>query len=266
VSISPRLVDIHCHMLPGIDDGPRDWEESLVMARMAVADGMATVIVTPHQLGNHRDNEGRTIRDRTAHFQQFLDQHGVPLCVLPGADVRIEPDLIQKVRAGEVVTLADRGRYVLLELPHEIYLPLEGLLNNMHRAGLVGILSHPERNAGILREPRLVGPLVEAGCLMQVTSGSLLGHFGPESQKLSEWLLAEGLIHFVATDAHGSTARRPLLRRAFDRVAELAGHQVACDLCCSNPENIVADQPVAAGRHRPNRVGLPRWFRWKRAS
>ncbi len=253
------FVDIHCHILPGIDDGAADWDQSLAMARLAEADGISTIVATPHQLGNHGRNDGRTIRTRVAQLQQFLEQNGLRLRILPGADVRIEPEMIGKIRAGEVLTLADRGRYVLLELPHEMYLPLNRLLQDLHRASLIGILSHPERNLGILNNPKLVGPLVDAGCLMQVTAGSLIGTFGPEVQRLSERLLADGLVHFLATDAHSPKSRRPLMRRSYDWVVELAGHEAARELCCRNPACLVADRVVEPGRRKPNRPSLMGW-------
>ena len=111
------LVDIHCHLLPAIDDGATDSAESLAMARLAVADGITTVIVTPHQLGNYGRNAGEAIRTQCRQLQEFLDGHGVALQVLPGADVRIEPDMIRRIRAGDVLTLADRRKHVLLEVP-----------------------------------------------------------------------------------------------------------------------------------------------------
>ena len=262
---SEPLVDIHCHLLPGIDDGAADWDESLAMARMAVADGITAVVATPHQLGTHRQNHGQAIRDRTTRFQQQLDRHRVCLQVLPGADVRIEPDMIERIRTGDVLTLADRGRYVLLELPHGIYVPLDGLVRSLQRAGLVGILSHPERNAGILRQPGLVEPLVDAGCLLQITGGSLSGRFGPEVQRLAERLVGGGLAHFIASDAHSTRLRRPLLRRAFDRVVKLAGHETACELCCRNPAAVILDGNVVSGRRGAKRSGLAGWFRRNRA-
>lgn len=103
------FVDIHCHILPGVDDGPNAWEQSLEMARLALADGTATVIATPHQLGGYPQNHGEMIRQRTRELQQALDREGIALTVLPGADVRIEPELVAKIRAGAVLTLADGG-------------------------------------------------------------------------------------------------------------------------------------------------------------
>jgi protein-tyrosine phosphatase len=261
----PAFVDIHCHLLAGLDDGADDWDESLAMARLAVSEGIRTVIVTPHQLGNYAHNRGETIRVQTARFQEFLDDEGVDLTVLPGADVRIEPDLVSKIRSGDVVTLADQRRYLLLELPHEVYLPLDRLLAELSAAGLAGILSHPERNQGILRQPGVVARLVDAGCLMQITAGSLAGTFGPQVQALTEHLVAQGLVHFVATDAHGVKARRPLMRRAFQRLTELVGEQTAGLWCAVNPACVAQGRPVARGRRRPAAAKAGGWFRWGKA-
>ncbi len=258
------FVDIHCHMLPGLDDGAVNLGVSLAMAEMAVADGIGTVIVTPHQLGNYSCNRGETIRAYASRFQRELDQRSIPLRVLPGADVRIEPDMIPGLQAGDVLSLADQRRYVLLELPHELYVPLESVLSGLRSAGMVGILSHPERNQGILRDPQIVGGLIEAGCLMQVTAGSLVGSFGPEIQEFSEWLIQEGLVHFLATDAHGTTNRRPIISRAFHRAAELIGQEQAERLCCHNPSAVASSGEVVAGRLRTP-AGVGTWFRRRRA-
>ncbi len=259
------FVDIHCHLLPGIDDGAESWDESLAMAQLAAADGISTVVATPHQLGEYRQNDGDTIRASCRQLQELLDQQGVPLQVLPGADVRIEPDVVGKIRAGEVLTLADRGRYVLLELPHEVCFPLDRLIRGLDAAGLTGILSHPERNQAILCQPHLVEPFVSAGFLLQVTAGSLAGSFGPQVKGVAEWLVAQGLAHFVATDAHGWQSRRPRMRRAAERVAEIAGQRAAAELCYGNPRRVADDRVVARGRRKPKGVGLARWFRCSRA-
>ena len=111
--------------------------------------------------------------------------------------------MLKLVQQGEVLTLADRRRHILLELPHELYVPLDRLLAELRGAGIVGVLSHPERNAGIMANPAVVDGLVDAGCLMQITAGSLLGSFGRTSQAVAEQLATRGLVHFVSTDAHG---------------------------------------------------------------
>ncbi len=263
--LSQTFCDIHCHLLPGVDDGAVSWEETLAMARLAVADGISTVVVTPHQFGGCAENHGELIRAQTTRLQQFLLQQEVPLRVLPGAEVRIEPDLVRKLQSGQLLTLADRRRHVLLELPSEIYLPLDRLVYQLGAVGMVGILAHPERNLGIVRQPRVLEPLIEAGCLLQVTAGSLIGAFGPEVQELTQRLVRQQLVHFVATDAHGTKSRRPLLRRAFDCVARLAGEATAVDLCCRNPALVAAGKSVTLPRRRPTKEQPAGWFRWSKA-
>jgi protein-tyrosine phosphatase len=154
-----------------------------------------------------------------------------------------------------VLTLGDHGRHVLLELPHELYLPLESIVERLARHKLVAILSHPERNEGILRRPDVLEPVVNAGCLVQVTAGSLCGTFGEPSQRLAESLVVGGLVHFVASDGHGAKARRPLMRRAYERLCELVGVDLASEYCCHNPALVAAGRSVPVGSiaRRPRR-------------
>jgi len=259
------FTDVHCHLLPGIDDGAKSWDESVDMARMAAADGTETVIVTPHQLGSYGHNDGDAIRARTRQLQALLDERSVPLTVLSGADVRIEPDLVARLRRGEVVSLADRMRHVLLELPHEMYIPLDGVLEDLRTAGMVGILSHPERNLGLLRRPQLLTPLLENGCLMQVTAGSILGAFGRDCRETAERMLQQGQVHFVATDAHGARSRRPLMQRAFERVAALMDRETAVDLFCRNPACVAGGRDIERASSKPRR-NIRSWFGRRKAS
>lgn len=245
--MSQGWVDIHCHLVPGIDDGAQDDAELLAMARIAVVEGVDTVIATPHQLGGFRHNRGDEIRKRVQAVQELLNANRIPLVVLPGADVRIEDKMARLLESGEVLTLGDHGKHVLLELPHEFYSPLEPVLEKLDSLGMVGILSHPERNRGILRQPELVAPLVEAGCLMQVTCGSLAGSFGAECQRVAERFVSQGLVHFLATDAHGSKARRPLFGPAVARAMELVGEQATYLMCRENPRLVALGRDVAAG-------------------
>ncbi len=266
-SVEP-FVDIHCHLVPEIDDGAKSWAESFAMAEIAVADGITTIVVTPHQLGTYAHNSGDLIRQKTAELQAELDAHEIPLEVLPGADVRIDDGMVLGLRRGTVMSLADHHRHVLLELPHELYFPLDGVLEDLRRNGMVGILSHPERNQGLLKDPGLIEPLVDAGCLMQITASSIIGGMGPGPQAMAEWMLANGFVHFLATDAHGPKSRRPLMTRAFERVVELTDWEAAIDLCCRNPAAVADGQEVAAGRrgtYGKKRGGFVTWFSWRKA-
>ncbi len=265
MSLEHPFVDIHCHLVPAIDDGAKSLDDALAMADIAVSDGIETIIVTPHQNGSYAHNRGDTIRSRVTELQQDLDHHQIPLTVLPGADVRIEDGMIEGLRSGDILTLGDRGRHVLLELPHELYFPLERVLDGLDGANMVGILSHPERNQGILKQPALVESLVDYGCLMQITAGSLMGTFGASCQEMSRWMLKQGLVHFIATDAHGPRSRRPLIRRAFEFTAELVGDEVAAALCCENPAAVAAGDDIEFVAPPVKKLGFPNWFSWRKA-
>lgn len=255
MSAPEPFIDIHCHLIPAIDDGSQSWEDTLEMADMAAQDGIGAIVCTPHQLGNYAHNHGDMIRERTYELQRVLDEHGIGLIVLPGGDVRIEETMVDKLCSGEVMSLGDHRRHVLLELPHEMYFPLERLLEDLRSVGMIGILSHPERNQGILQQPEVLPPLVDRGCLMQVTANSLTGTFGTQLQQFTENLIVQGLVHFVSTDAHSPKSRRPLLRRAYDHVTRLVGEEVALDLCCRNPGCIAAGEDIPLGR-----VAIPREY------
>lgn len=263
--MSLPFVDIHCHMVPGIDDGAQDHADSLAMALLAVDEGFETTIVTPHQLGSFARNQGDDIRSRCQELQELLDANAVPLRVLPGADVRIDDGMIDKLVSGEVVTLGDHRKHVLLELPHELYLPLEPILESLDRHGMVGILSHPERNHGILRKPSLIEPLVEAGCLMQVTAGSLMDGFGSASKALAEQMCKKGLVHFLATDAHGPRARRPKMKDAYARACELAGEAAANKWCREFPALVAQGKSVPGGLVKTETPKRSAWSFWSKA-
>ena len=259
----PPLVDIHCHPLPDLDDGASSWDEALLMAQLAANDGITCLVATPHQLGAFGQIHGDMIRNRTAQLQQRLDRQGVTLRILPGAEIRIEPDLALRIARGELLSLADRRRHVLLELPHDVYFPIERVLVELKAAGLTGILAHPERNQAIRSKPEILAALVRGGCLLQVTGGSLLGTFGPDVQQFASRLIQQGLVHFVSTDAHGSRARRPLLARAFQAVANLANEAMAVDLLSRNPGCVAEGRDVASAA--PRRSSPGGWFSWRKA-
>jgi protein-tyrosine phosphatase len=159
---------------------------------------------------------------------------------------------------GDVLTLGDHRRHMLIELPHEMYLPIDSLLAEFAARRMTAILAHPERNHGIMRQPELLGTVVDAGCLTQITAGSLCGTMGSDTQQFSEWMIGEGLIHMVATDAHGPRTRRPLLGRAFARICELVDEPTAIDLCCRVPARVAAGRTVTTGRRSVRRRGG--WF------
>ncbi len=255
------LFDTHCHLLPSLDDGPPDWAESIGMAWGAVADGIGGVVATPHQLGSYSANTPDAIRQTTGEMRRHIEGRGVPLQVFPGAEVRLEPDLVHRIRTGDVITLADRERHVLVEMPHEIYVPFENMLDQLRRAGLVAVLAHPERNSGVRRKPEVLRSLVHRGCLLQITAGSLLGKFGGGVRQLAEQLIGNGWVHLVATDAHRVRGRRPVLGGAYQKITRFWGETTAATLCVDNPRRIVEGNDTVPVRPNVHRRFWGSWFR-----
>ena len=241
------FTDIHCHIIPCIDDGAKNIGESILMANKAASEGTKALIATPHQLGSNSRVTPDAIKNGVCLLQNQLDAENIELAVLPGADVRIDPELPKLLRQGKVLTLADRGKHVLLELPHDAYFSLEPLLRSLRKQGLVGILSHPERNRGIIRDPDVMWDVVEAGGLLQITAASLTGAFGSSCQEIAELAVDEGLVHFIASDAH-DTKRRPFgMRDAYDTICDMAGEKLADLVCCENPSRVFDGDDVKGG-------------------
>ncbi len=204
------MFDLHCHILPGIDDGADSWEESLEMARISVDSGVRTVVATPHMSPDLHPDQ---VNSLVAEFELRLSSRGLPLKVVPGMEARLEPELPELLREGRVLPLA--GRFVLLELPH-FSLPVYtgDLLFRVMLAGYQVILAHPERNPRVMENPELVFEWVSRGMLVQVNSGSVLGKFGSRVRQAAESLAKAGMVHFLGSDAHGAAGRRPDLAEA----------------------------------------------------
>ena len=241
------FTDIHCHIIPNIDDGSASLTDSFSMAKVAKSDGTNSLIATPHQLGTNRGVTAAAIRNGAAALQEKLRREEIGVTILPGADVRIDPELPKLLKQGKVLTLADRGKHVLLELPHDTYYPIDQLLKALRKQGLVGILSHPERNRGIIKDPDVMWEVIEAGGLLQITAASLTGAFGSSCQEIAELAVDEGLIHFIASDAH-DTKHRPFgMRDAYDTICDMAGAKLADLVCCENPARVFEGDDVQGG-------------------
>ena len=241
------FVDIHCHICPSIDDGASTENESLKMAEQAFSDGTRAVVATPHQLGSNSRVTTEAIKNGVSQLKTKIESECIDLRIAPGADVRIEPELPKLLKQGKVLTLADRGKHVLLELPHDTYYPLDKLLKSLRKQGIVGILSHPERNRGIIKNPDVMWDVIEAGGLLQITAASLTGAFGSSCQEIAELAVDEGLVHFVASDAH-DTKHRPFgMRDAYDTIFDMAGEELANLVCCENPARVFEGDDVKGG-------------------
>ena len=224
------LTDLHCHMLPGIDDGSRNVAQSIEMARIAVADGIDTTILTPHHLNGVYTNRADQIRDAVGELQHRLREAGVELELLPGSELHLVPELPDELADGRALTLGDHGRAVLVELPvHTVPMGAETVLEQIIAQRLVPVIAHPERNSELRRTPERLADWIDMGCLGQVTAQSCIGRFGEGVQRAAETMIRAASIHVVASDAHRdrrripqiTPAREPIRRWTSERVATL---------------------------------------------
>ncbi len=233
------MIDLHCHMLPGIDDGAADMAVSLEMARMFAADGVSIVACTPHILPGLFHNTGPQIRQAISQLQAAIDQEGIPIRLTTGADNHVVQDFVAGLQSGHLLSLGDT-RYVLVEPPHHIAPPqLEELFFNILVSGYVPILTHPERLTWIRDKYDVMVELAHRGVWMQLTAGSLTGSFGRGPKYWSERMLAEGLVHIIATDAHDIKHRPPILAKGRDAAAKLVGDEEAWNLVMIRPQGII---------------------------
>jgi protein-tyrosine phosphatase len=240
------VIDLHCHILPGIDDGASDIEVSLAMARLAVAQGIQTTGCTPHILPGVYHNSGSSIRQAVATLQERLAGESIPLRLVTGADVHMCPDFVLGLRSGRLISLAD-SRYVLVEPPHHTAPPhFESFFFSLVTARYVPILTHPERLSWVPSHYDAIGRLVRAGVWMQITAGSFAGAFGRNALYSAQRMLDEGCVHLIATDAHDTARRPPDLARGFEIVAKRAGVEEAQRLVLTRPLAVLQDQPPSS--------------------
>jgi protein-tyrosine phosphatase len=244
------MIDLHSHILPGVDDGSPDLSTSLAMARMAVEDGIKVMACTPHFMPGLYNNDANDIRHRVAAFSQQLTAHKIPLRVVVGGDVHIRSDVVEVLHAKRALTLNDT-RYVLLE-PPQVIMPLrfEDFIAKMVMAGFIPVITHPERLSWIEQQAAILPRLVLAGAWMQITAGSLTGRFGKRPLYWAQRLLQTGLVHIMATDAHNLGSRPPRLAHAVALAAREVGTVEAQNLVVTRPrfvlENHVMQLPLAA--------------------
>ncbi len=239
------FTDVHCHCLPGLDDGPTDLTEALELCRALVSDGITQVVATPHQLGRF---DGRCaaglVRRAVADLNRILRENNIALTVLPGADVRLDERIPQLLDSDAVLTVADGRRYLLLELPHEVFLDPQVLLQPLREKGITAVITHPERHEFLARNSTYVSRWLEYRPCLQITAGSLLGYFGPESTEAAWAFLHMDLAVVIATDAHDVAGRRPCLAAAYQHLRRQVGQSAADTVCVENPRRLVAGEEL----------------------
>jgi protein-tyrosine phosphatase len=254
------LVDTHCHLLPHMDDGPSSWEEAVSMCRIAWEEGVRGVAATVHQNEHWPQVTRAGILEGTAELTRRLAAADIPLAVYPAAEVMVAPDFEDAWRGGRLVTMADRGQYLLIELPHRVYLEIQGLVSQLVEQGVRPILAHPERHPELLNHEQAVEDLIARGCLLQVSAASIAEGRSPEiSQGVRRWARRR-MIHLVGSDGHSSTRRPPGIRAAHEELARWEGRAYADQVCSANGMAVLEGLPLYFRGPKPKRT----WGRLER--
>jgi protein-tyrosine phosphatase len=236
------MIDLHCHYLPGIDDGPATMPEALALARAAVADGITHAVLTSHVHPEQFPNQRRNLEIATAEFAAQLAQAQIPLNVRMGGEARLCPELIDLLAANQVPFLGEVAGYriLLLEFPHQI-IPVGSMqfIKSLFKLKIRPLIAHPERNKAIMANPDKVREFTEAGCWLQLTAGSLAGRFGAQAEQTAFKLIDEGWNCLTATDAHNLNNRPPRLSEGKEALRKRYGDQVAHSMVFEKPAQII---------------------------
>jgi protein-tyrosine phosphatase len=236
------MIDLHCHYLPGIDDGPDTLEEALDLARAAVVDGITHAVLTSHVDPERYVNQRSNLQTAFAEVSQHLSAAGIALDVRLGGEARLCPELIDLIADNQLPFLGevDGWRILLLEFPHQM-IPVGSVrfIYSLLKLKIRPLIAHPERNKAIMAHPERIQEFTDAGCWLQLTSGSLAGRFGPLAQTIAFQLVEEGWHCIAATDAHNLTNRPPLLSEGRDVLRNRYGDAIAHSMVVQRPGNIL---------------------------
>ncbi|MDA8307930.1 MAG: hypothetical protein M0Z81_14000 [Deltaproteobacteria bacterium] len=235
-----KVIDFHCHILPDLDDGAPDWEHSVEMARIAVADGISGIVCTPHLSPVFPDNDRKAVMASVEQLRIRLRKAEIPLELYPGAELAIDSDLGEKIKSNEVMTINDNRNVALIEMPVETIPPnIERFFWSIQSTGIDIVLGHPERNPCLMKDPSILFRWIQRGVMVQVTASALAGKHGHQVRDFTVNLLKRRMIHLVASDSHGPTRRRPGLSAARAVVESVIGKEEAHKIFCENPQQLL---------------------------
>lgn len=251
------MIDIHSHILPGIDDGAQTEADSLAMARAAVEDGIHTIIATPHHKNGAFENVKENILTYTSILNELFKSEDIPLTLLPGQETRINGDMIEDIQNGELLTL-NHTKYLFVEFPTaNVPAYASQMLFDIQVAGYKPIIVHPERNQELIERPGKLYDFVRKGALTQVTAGSVVGKFGKTIEKFSHELIENNLTHFIASDAHNTTTRQFWMHDAFSAVDHIHGQEISY-LLLENSQLLIENMNV--NKIEPSQIKKKKFF------
>lgn len=239
------MIDLHCHLLPGVDDGSKSMDISLKLANDAVRDGIDYALLTPHHMNGVYLNHKRAVIQQTQEFQMELDRHKIPLKVFPGQEVRINGDLLTALDQDDILFADEGGRYLMLEFPdNDVPSYTSTMIYELMQRRIIPVIVHPERNTKIMKQPDILYDLLSRGCLSQITAGSYVGTFGHKVQKFSKQLIQTGQAYVFASDAHDLPNRKYEMNNAFKKLEVEYGNSYVKRFE-NNAKNIINGEEIA---------------------
>ncbi|MBF8984601.1 capsular biosynthesis protein [Lutibacter sp. B2] len=239
-----KIIDCHCHIVPEVDDGAKDLEEAIKMAKIAYKDGIRTIINTSHFYDPTQFVTGNELKRKVEAFKEKLKEEKIEIEILHGNEAYISLELPMYIEEKKVFTL-NNSKYLLMELPlQEMPMYINEVLYKIQLKGIVPIIAHPERYVKVIEDPTIVKDLIEQGALIQVNAGSIRGSFGQDIQKTAKTLIKHNMVHLIGSDAHSSRSRRPTLSKAFDLVSEIMDEDYAKKIFYHNPNAIIHNEEI----------------------
>lgn len=238
------MIDIHCHILPCMDDGPEHLDAAIRMCRMAAADGVRTIVATPHFSPGAYEFDHTMLTAATNLLRVAVQRDGLDLSILTGSEVAVTPELASHLKQQRFLPI-NGGRYFLAEFrPLSVPANWDTFLISMMGSGFVPIIAHPERNVWFMYHPEALSFVVQNGVMLQVTAASITGRFGPDVRDFCSYLLKRNLVHIIASDAHSADFRPPRLSAAVELAADIVGAEKAEAMVTSVPDAIICDKDI----------------------
>lgn len=251
------LVDMHVHLLAGLDDGPRTPEDALAMCAAMVGEGVHMSVALAHQNERYPDVTPQRIRAAVRELVQGLRERNIGLTVFPCAEIAAHPELEAAWRNQVHLSVADRGHYLLVEMPHGVFVDLRFIAKALAERGVRLILAHPERHPELLHEPDAIEELIQLGCLVQVSAASITEPASRQDARALKSWLKRGVVHLLGSDGHSLRRRPPRLVQAYEQIVRWAGSAVADRICSTNGLAILNGLPLHLPAPRPL---ARRWF------
>ena len=238
------MIDMHCHILPAVDDGSNSLEESIEMARIAWNNGIDTIIATPHYIQDAKPFNRNHNSEVLEVFKKELMINKIGIEILLGNEVYVTPDAVKLLEMGEMATLND-SRYVLMEFPMmDIPLYVESLIYELKLKGFIPVIAHPERNAKIIENPNILHSYISKGALAQTNIPSVLGKYGEDIQETAKILLKHDMVHFLGTDAHTCKARSLKPEKTLKIIEDMIGKERVYEMAIKNPKLVIEDRDI----------------------